>query len=112
MSTIEKANLALQVSSFLVNLIPKAVDGIKKGMSETKYFKILPEEYEKEVKLAKERKDYGDTFYPNYEDYLDILKQGKDENKMMVIKWERKFSKSNWAAHIIKDGESFNFCND
>ena len=112
MSTIEKANFALQVGSFLVNLIPKAVDSIKKGMSETLHFKILPEEYEKEVKLAKERKDNGDTFSPNYEDYLDILKQGSDQNKMMVIKWERKFSKSNWTAHIIKDGEQFNFCNE
>ncbi len=111
MSKSEIANLAFQGISTIASIVPSIVGAIKRGASETKYFKVLPEEYEKEVKLAKERKEYGDTFFPDYDSYLDILRQGRDEKKIMVIKWERKYSKSNWVAHIIQEGEQFNFSN-
>ena len=106
---MEIAGLVIQGITALGTIIPPIVLAIKKGASETKYFRVLPEEYYKEVKLAKERKKYGDTFSPDYKGYLDTLRQGRDKNRMMVIKWERKFSKSNWTAHIIREGKQFEF---
>ena len=64
------------------------------------YFEILPEEYDKEVKLAKERKEYGDQFIPSYEEYLETLKRAHDQKLRSVIKWVRVFTKSNWSIKI------------
>jgi len=64
------------------------------------YFEISPEEYDKEVKLAKERKEYGDQFIPSYEGYLETLKKAHDQNLRSEIKWVRVFTKSNWSIKI------------
>ena len=53
-----------------------------------------------EVKLAKERKEYGDDFLPSYEDYLNTLKRAHEQNLRFEIKWVRLFSKSTWSIKI------------
>ena len=64
------------------------------------YFEILPEEYDKEAKLAKERKEYGDRFIPSYEEYLETLKRAHDQKLRSVIKWVRVFTNSSWSIKI------------
>ena len=64
------------------------------------YFEVSPENYDNEVKLAKERKEYGDQFIPSYEEYLNTLKKAHDQNLRFVIKWVRLFSKSKWSIKI------------
>ncbi len=88
-------DIAFKILSFG---IPFAIEAYKKGKEETKFFEILPWEYNKEIKLAEERKKNGDTFNPSYEEYINILKKGYSENKKMKIKWERHFSKSQWTV--------------
>ena len=84
----------------IIGMIKPVKDLISEAIEETKYFNVYPEEYLKEVKLAKERKKNGDTFHPSYDEYLDILAQAKKQNRMLIIKWERHFSDSQWTAHI------------
>ena len=80
--------------------IPYAIEAYQKGKEEIKLFEILPGEYEKEIKLAETRKKNGDIFNPNYEEYIETLKKGYNEKKMMLIKWERHFSESQWTVCI------------
>ena len=108
---LQTANTAVNLASNVASIVPTVFKAIKKGSFEIKYFRVLPEEYNKEVKLAKERKKNGDTFSPTYEEYLSILEQGKKEKRIMVIKWERHYRKSNWVAHIIEPYEQFEFEN-
>ena len=46
-------DIAFKILSFG---IPFAIEAYKKGKEETKFFEILPGEYNKEIKLAEERK--------------------------------------------------------
>ena len=76
---------------------------ISSSISEIKYYKILPEEYEKEKKQAEIRLNkYKDIFHPSYDEYLEILKKAKDTNSISVIKWERHYTTSEWTIHIPK----------
>ena len=78
--------------------IPYIIEAYNKGKEETKFFDILPGEYKKEIALAEERKKNGDQFNPSYDEYIDTLKRGYSENRMMLIKWERHYSKSQWTV--------------
>ena len=82
--------------SFLINF-SKSIIHLFESVN---YFEISPEEYDKEVKLAKERKEYGDQFIPSYEEFLDTLKRAHDQNLRFIIKWVRLFSKSKWSIKI------------
>ena len=106
---MQKAATAVSIVSNVINVIPTIIKEIKKGQFEIKYFKILPEETQKEKDLAEERKNNGDTFHPSYKEYLSILDQGKKENQTMVIKWERHYSKSQWTAHILQPNDKFEY---
>ena len=92
----------VSVISSIIGLIKPLKDLYDQAKEEIKYFEVFSEEYQKEVDLAKERKNNGDKFYPSYEEYIDILKQAKDKNAIVTIKWERHFSESQWTTHIKK----------
>ncbi len=106
---MEKATIAVNLVSSVLNVIPTIIKEVKKGQFEIKYFKILPEETQKEKDLAEERKNNGDTFHPSYKEYLSILDQGKKENQPMVIKWERHYSKSQWTVHILQPNDNYEY---
>ena len=106
---MNKASIAVNILSNVVNVIPTIIKAVKKGQFEIKYFKILPEETQKEKDLAEERKNNGDTFHPSYKEYLSILDQGKKENQPMVIKWERNYSDSQWTVHILQPNENYEY---
>ena len=72
----------------------------KEALEDVHYFDVSLEEYDNEVKLAKERKEYGDKFLPTYEDYLNTLKRAHEQNLRFEIKWVRVFSKSTWSIKI------------
>ena len=72
----------------------------KEALEDVHYFDVSLEEYDNEVKLAKERKEYGDKFLPTYEDYLNSLKRAHEQNLRFEIKWVRVFSKSTWSIKI------------
>ena len=91
----------------LVGTIISLISSVSSLTYELKYYKILPEEYEKEVEQAEKRKKMGDIFHPNYDEYLKILKKAKDDNVIFVIKWERHFTKSEWTARIPQDEKEF-----
>ena len=76
------------------------MEAIKKGKEEIQYFEVLPGEFNKEVKLAEQRKKYGDDFNPSYDEYIDTLRQWKINNYVVKIKWERHYSKSQWTAFV------------
>ena len=87
----------------MFTLLPKVYNFISSSISEIKYYKILPEEYEKEKKQAEDRLNkYKDIFHPSYDEYLKILKEAKDTNRISVIKWERHYSTSEWTIRIPK----------
>ena len=92
----------MNLVSGVVGLVRPLKDLYEQAKEEIKYFEVFPGEYKKEVELAEERKKNGDKFNPSYEEYLDILKKAKDEDSIVIIKWERHFSKSLWTAHIKK----------
>ena len=87
----------------LLGGIISLISTISSWAYEVKFYKIMPEEYEKEVEQAEKRKKMGDIFHPNYDEYLKMLKKAKDDNVMFIIKWERHFTKSEWTARIPKD---------
>ena len=92
----------MNLVSNVIGIVRPLKDLYEQAKEEIKFFEVLPEEYDKEVKLAEERKENGDEFNPSYDEYLDILKKAKDEDAIVIIKWERHFSKSQWTAHIKK----------
>ena len=106
MGVFEIASLSIQAIGVIIPVIVAAVQ----SSHNIKYYKILPGEYPKEVKLAEERKKNGDNFLPSYKKYINVLKQGRNANRTMVIKWERHFTKSEWTAFIY-NGENFAFEN-
>ena len=53
---LQTANTAVNLASNVASIVPTVFKAIKKGSFEIKYFRVLPEEYNKEVKLAKEKK--------------------------------------------------------
>ena len=90
-------DIAIKIAS---SGIPYIIEAYQKGKEEIKFFDILPGEYQKEIKLAEQRKKNGDTFHPSYDEYIKTLEKGYNESKMMVIKWERHYSKSQWTVAI------------
>ena len=90
----------ISIVSTAIGIIPIIVTAIEKGKEEIKYFNVLPGEFNKEVQLAKDRKNNGDKFNPSYEEYIETLRQGKIRNCIVQIKWERHYSKSEWTAFL------------
>ena len=88
------------IVSTVVGLTVTVVDKVKEGKEEIQYFDVLPGEFYKEVELAKERKKYGDKFNPSYEEYIETLRRARKQNRIIKIKWERHWSKSQWTAYL------------
>ena len=100
-------NLYEKLKSFFIFIYQKTNEKIKyylslisQGVYEKKYFEVFPKEYDKEVKLARERLKLHDLFYPSYEGYLRILKKARNDDRIAIIIWERYFWFSQWTIYI------------
>ena len=70
---------------------------------EDKFWKCFPSEAEHEKQLASERKKNGDTFYPNYEEYISTIDEAKKKGSCFTIKAKTHFfSKWEWCCYIEK----------
>ena len=91
---------AATIVATVVGLSVTVAEKVTEAKEETQYFEVLPGEFNKEVKLAKERKEYGDKFNPSYEEYIETLRRARIQNRTIKIKWERHWTKSQWTAYL------------
>ena len=63
------------------------------------FWHCLPSEAENEKKLAKERKDNGDSFYPNYDEYISTIDEAKKNDCHFTVKAKtHRFTKWGWCC--------------
>ena len=77
----------------------KSIKDFIEDEEEDKFWDCLPSEAENEKKLAKERKDNGDTFYPSYDEYIATIDEAKKKNCHFTVKAKtHRFSKWAWCC--------------
>ena len=100
-------NSTSPVSKVINNLNPikavietvKTVKDFIEDKEVDQFWDCLPSEAENEKKLAKERKDNGDTFYPSYDEYISTIDEAKKSNCHFTVKAKtHNFSKWGWCC--------------
>ena len=103
-SSTNQAQTSNHVSQAIDSIGPiiqtiKAIKDFIDDKEVDEFWHCLPSEAENEKKLAKERKDNGDSFYPNYDECVATVDEAQKKNCHFTVKAKtHKFTKWGWCC--------------